>query len=319
VDNWAILNNTVSIKETVDMDVLSAMRAFVATIDSGSFSQAARELGASKATVSKQVAALEDHLRVRLLQRTTRKLHLTDEGRVFLERARGILNDLEDAQDAVSPLGEEPRGKLRISAPHTFGAMHLSEALSAFIERYPLIHVDIEFSDRLVNLVDEGFDAVIRISRLQDSTLIARRIAPVTMTLCASPAYWRKHGKPSHPSELRHHKSIIYSYLSTPGEWTFKEDGKHLSVKISGNLTTNNDVVIRSAAVQGVGIFYGPSFIVDHALLQGKLEPALEAFNDDPLSVYAVYPSSRNLSPKVRAFVDFLVEWFRHTPGWTES
>jgi len=301
------------------MDILSGMRAFITTVDMGSFSQAARDLNTSKATVSKQVAALEDHLRVRLLHRTTRKLSLTDEGRMYVERARRILDDLEDAEDAVSPLSAEPRGRLRISAPHTFGAMHLSEALAAFIERYPLIHMDIEFSDRLVNLVDEGFDAVIRISRLQDSTLIARRIAPVTMTLCAAPSYWQEYGKPSHPNELRHHKGVIYSYLRTPGEWLFKDAGKPLAVKIGGNLTTNNDVVIRSAAVQGVGIFYGPSFIVSQALSQGKLETALETFNDDPLSVYAVYPSNKNLSPKVRAFVDFLVEWFRHTPHWGAS
>jgi len=295
------------------MDILTGMRAFAATVDTGSFSQAARELGASKATVSKQVAALEDHLRVRLLHRTTRKLRLSDEGRIYLDYVRRILDNLEEAEDAVSPLSAEPRGQLRISAPHTFGAMHLSEALAAFSERYPLIHMNIEFSDRLVNLVDDGFDAAIRISRLQDSTLIARRIAPVEMVLCASPAYWAKHGKPNHPSELKNHKGVVYAYLSTPGEWVFKDGAKRLSVKIGGNFTTNNDIVIRSAAVQGVGIFYGPSFIVRRALHQGKLEPALETYNDDPLSVYAVYPSNRNLSPKVRAFVDFLVEWFRHT------
>ncbi|HEY9081406.1 LysR family transcriptional regulator [Magnetovibrio sp.] len=299
------------------MDILSAMRAFVATVDMGSFSQAAHELNTTKATVSKQVAALEDHLRVRLLHRTTRKLNLTDEGRVYTERARRILEDVTDAEDAVSPLGAEPRGRLRISAPHTFGAMHLSEALAAFIERYPLIHLDIDFSDRLVNLVDEGFDAVIRISRLQDSTLIARRIAPVTMTLCAAPSYWQKHGKPSHPKDLRHHKGVIYAYLSTPGEWSFRDAGKLIHIKIGGNLTTNNDVVIRSAAMQGVGIFYGPSYIVSKELSQGTLETALESFNDDPLSVYALYPSNKNLSPKVRAFIDFLVEWFRHTPHWS--
>jgi len=298
------------------MDIFSGMRAFVATVDMGSFSQAARELGTSKATVSKQVAALEDHLRVRLLHRTTRKLNLTDEGRVYVERARRILEDLTDAEDAVCPLGGEPRGRLRISAPHTFGAMHLSEVLAAFIERYPHIHIDIEFSDRLVNLVDEGFDAVIRISRLRDSTLVARRIAPVSMSLCAAPSYWEKYGKPTHPKELRQHKGIKYSYLSTPSEWSFRDGGKPFSLKISGNLTTNNDIVIRSAAVQGVGIFYGPSYIVSQALRQGKLEAALERFYDDPLGVYAVYPSSKNLSPKVRAFVDFLIEWFRHTPDW---
>lgn len=299
------------------MDVLSGMRAFVATVDTGSFSQAARDLGASKATVSKQVAALENHLQVRLLHRTTRKLNLTDEGREYVERARRILDELSDAQDAVSPLGAEPRGRLRISAPHTFGAMHLSHALAAFIERYPLIHLDIEFSDRLVNLVDEGFDAVIRISRLKDSTLIARRIAPATMTLCAAPSYWEKYGIPKHPGELSAHKGIIYSYLSTPGEWSFKDGDKRINIKINGNLTTNNDVVIRSAAVQGMGIFYGPSFIVSRALREGELEPALSAYWEEPLGVYAVYPSNRNLSPKVRAFVDFLAEWFRHTPDWT--
>lgn len=301
------------------MDLLSGIKAFVTTVDQGSFSQAARELGASKATVSKQVAGLEDHLRVRLLHRTTRKLNLTDEGRLYVERARKILEDLEDAEDAISPSGTEPRGRLRISAPHTFGAMHLSQVLAAFAERYPLVHLDIEFADRLVNLVDEGYDVAVRISRLQDSSLIARRIAPVAMTLCAAPGYWQVHGKPSHPRELGDHKAIVYSYLSTPGEWQFREAGKTFSVKVGGNLTTNNDVVLRSAAVQGLGIFYGPRFIVSHGLYKGELETALEDFCADPLAVYALYPSNRNLSPKVRAFVDFLVEWFRHTPDWEQT
>jgi len=197
--------------------------------------------------------------------------------------------------------------------------MHLAEVLAAFVERYPLIHMDIEFSDQLVNLVDEGFDAAIRISQLKDSTLIARRIAPVPMTLCAAPDYWRKHQKPGHPRDLSAHKGVMYTYLSTPGEWMFKDSGKTFSVKINGNLTTNNDVVIRSAAVQGVGIFYGPSFIVNKAIREGKLETALELYYVDPLAVYAVYPSSRNLSPKVRAFVDFLIEWFKHTPDWEDG
>ena len=301
------------------MDLLSGIKAFVTTVDQGSFSQAARELGSSKATVSKQVAGLEDHLRVRLLHRTTRKLNLTDEGRLYVERARKILEDLDDAEDAVSPTGAEPRGRLRISAPHTFGAMHLSRVIPAFVERYPQVQLDIEFADRLVNLVDEGYDVAIRISQLQDSSLIARRIAPVAMTLCAAPNYWQAHGKPSHPRELGEHKAIVYSYLSTPGEWQLREAGKTFSTKIGGNLTTNNDVVIRSAAVQGLGIFYGPQFIVSRALYKGELETALEEFYAEPLGVYALYPSSRNLSPKVRAFVDFLVEWFRHTPDWEHA
>lgn len=301
------------------MDTFSAMRAFVTTVDKGSFSEAARTLGTSKATLSKQVAALEDHLNVRLLHRTTRKLNLTDEGRIYVEHARQILDHVEDAEDAVSPSTAEPRGKLRISAPHTFGAMHLSTALACFVERFPQVQLDIEFSDRLVNLVDEGFDLAIRISKLKDSTLIARHLAPVNITMCAAPSYWEKHGKPKHPADLKDHKGIIYSFLSTPGEWHFQDQGKPLSVKMNGNLITNNDVVIRSAAMQGVGIFYGPAFIVSQALRKGELETALEAYSSEPLGVYAVYPSSRNLSPKVRAFIDFLVNWMRHTPDWEVS
>ncbi len=300
------------------MDIFSAMRAFVTTVDKGSFSEAARTLGTSKATLSKQVAALEDHLNVRLLHRTTRKLNLTDEGRIYMERARQILEDLENAEDAVSPTMAEPRGKLRISAPHTFGAMHLSTALACFMERYPEVELDIEFSDRLVNLVDEGFDLAIRISKLKDSTLIARRLAPVKITLCASPGYWKKNGKPNHPSELSEHKGIIYSFLSTPGEWHFQDKGKPLNIKMNGNLTTNNDVVIRTSAQQGLGIFYGPAFIVSQALRKDDLETALEDYSAEPLGIYAVYPSSRNLSPKVRAFVDYMVEWMRHTPDWED-
>lgn len=197
--------------------------------------------------------------------------------------------------------------------------MHLSSALAAFMDRYPLVHLDVEFSDRLVNLVEEGFDAVIRISQMQDSSLIARRIAPVKMALAASPTYWEKHGKPDHPQDLAQHNCIIYSYLSTPGEWTFMDHGKPFNVKVSGHLTTNNDVMIRSAAQQGCGVVYGPSYIFSREMRLGHLESALESYCADSLNVYAVYPSSRNLSPKVRAFVDFLVDWFRHTPDWEEG
>jgi len=299
------------------MDTFSAIRAFITTVDTGSFSQAARELGTSKATVSKQVAALEDHLRVRLLHRTTRKLNLTDEGHIYVERARRILDDLSDAEDAVLPLGAQPRGRLRISAPHDFGTIHLAEALAVFLGRFPLIRMEIDFSDRLVDLVDEGFDVAIRISRMDDSSLIARRIAPIDMALCAAPGYWKKYGKPTHPRELSTHNAIMYLYLKTPGEWFFcdptAQTNAPFGVKVGTNLTTNNGGISCSAAVQGVGIFYGPAYIVREALQNGKLESALESFYNAPLGVYAVYPSRKNLSPKVRVFIDFLVEWFHYT------
>lgn len=300
------------------MDIISGIRAFVATVDAGSFSGAARDLNASKGAISKQVSALEDRLGVRLLHRTTRTLNLTDEGRIYVERARLILSDLEDAQDAISPGGAELRGNLRVSAPHTFGAMHLTEALVAFAERFPHLHVDIVFSDAMINLVDDGFDVAVRISRLKDSSLIARKIAPVPLILCASPAYWREHGVPLHPRELDRdlgrHKGIMYSYLSTPGEWSFKENGAPFSVKIASALTTNHDSLIRTAAINGLGIVHGPSFIVREALEQQLLVPALKSFLPSPLAVHAVYPSHRNLSPRVRAFVDFLVQWFERSP-----
>lgn len=300
------------------MDQLSAMRAFVTTVDAESFSQAARTLGTSKASISKQVSALEDRLGVRLLHRTTRTLNLTDEGRIFVERARQILADLEDAQDAVSPLGTDLKGHLKISAPHTFGAMHLTQALAAFAAQFPQLYLTVEFSDRMTNLVDEGFDVAVRISRLKDSSLIARKIAPVPLVLCASTAYWETHGIPQHPRDLSRetdlHKGIAYAYLSTPGEWIFQDGGQPLSVKTASALTTNHDSLIRAAAIAGLGIMYGPSFIVREALDQGLLKPALERYLPAPLAVHAVYPSGRNLSPKVRAFVDFLAEWFKHTP-----
>lgn len=304
------------------MDLIIGMQAFVATVDAESFSGAARELGASKATISKQVSTLEDRLGVRLLQRTTRTLNLTDEGRIFVQRARQILQDLKDAQEAISPTGAQLSGSIRISAPHTFGATHLTQALATFIERFPRLHVNVAFSDRMTNLIDDGFDVAVRISRLKDSSLIARKIAPVPLALCASPAYWQTHGKLQHPRELapestpelKQHHCIMYSYLSTPGEWGFQENGAPFSIKVNSALTTNHDSLIRAAAINGLGIFFGPSFIVREALDQGLLTPALEKFLPAPLAVHAVYPSSRNLSPKVRAFVDFLVEWFKNTP-----
>jgi len=301
------------------MDVFNGIRAFVATVDAGSFSQAARDLHLSKAALSKQVAALEDHLRVRLLHRTTRRLNLTHEGHVYLERVRQILTDLKESEAAISPNVGMPRGLLRVSTPYTFGTLHLTRALSAFMDRYPHIDLDIESTDRLVNLVEERIDIAVRISRMTDSTLIARKLTPAPTTLCATPAYWAEYGVPKHPRDLSRtagsHTGLMYSYLSTPGEWRFQENGKPLSVKVAGNLSTNNDMIIRCAALNGQGIFHGPAFIVSNDIREGRLLSALDSFQEAPLDVYAAYPSRRNVSPMVRAFVDFLVEWFRHPPN----
>lgn len=299
-------------------DPLEGMSVYAAVVDAGTFTGAARQLRISKGAVSQQVQKLEDRLGVRLLNRTTRRLSLTDEGRAFYDHCRRILDEARDAVDALDSLGTGPRGRLRVNAPMSFGIMHLGPAVADFMAAYPEIEIDLELNDRQLDVVEEGFDMAIRIARLPDSSLIARRLAPCRRIVMASPAYWDRMGRPRHPNDLKNHDALIYDYLSDPDTWTFKGPEGRISVTVSGRMRANNGEVLLAAAKRGLGVDFAPTFFCCGEIQSGELEVVLSDYEDDPISVYAVYPHKRHLSPRVRAFVDFLADRFGENPYWDE-
>jgi len=299
------------------MDRLAAIEAFVRVAECGSFSQAAQRLHASKSVVSRQVGALEADLGVRLLHRTTRALTLTEAGRSYFERASRILADLEEANASVGHLQAMPRGRLRVNAPMSFGFLHLAPAVPDFLGRYPDVEVEMTMNDRYVDLVEEGFDVAVRIGNLDDSSLVARRLAPSRRVVCAAPDYLARHGAPASPDDLKHHECLCYSNVGLPQAWRFHTaDGRPWLVDVNGRLHANNGDALRAAALKGLGCAILPTFIVGGDLQSGALVAVLESFVPQDSAVHAVYPHSRHLSPKVRAFVDFLAERFGPSPYW---
>jgi DNA-binding transcriptional LysR family regulator len=298
------------------MDRLEALEYFVDVADLGGFSAAARKLGTSRSHVSKQVAALEERLGVRLLQRTTRRVSLTDEGRAFRERIGAVLEELHEAEEAISDRQGSARGRLRISAPVTFGTRYLGAALADFMAANPNLEVELDLSDRFVDLVDGGFDLAIRIGVLRESSLIAARICATGGGVCASPAWLAEHGTPNDPAELSGHHCLRYSYASTSSV-TFTRGVQERTVKLAGRLLANNGEVLIDAAVAGLGVTLAPDFLLAEPLRDGRLVSILE---DWTLrvggAVWAVYPHRRHLSARVRLFVDFLRARFGPIPPW---
>jgi len=301
------------------MESLTDIAVFVQVVDSGSFTAAAERLELSKSVVSKYVTRLEDQLGARLLNRTTRRLSLTEVGRVFYERSRRGLEDIEDAKQAVSLLQGEPRGTLRINVPMSFGILHVAPALPEFQRRYPELNVDMNLDDRKVDVIEEGFDVSVRISDLPDSSLIAKNIAPCKHAIVATPAYLAKHGTPHLPDDLRNHKIISYRYQESALEWHFKTpDQKPLSVTVSGSVTMNNSLAIREAVLENIGIARTPTFVVGKDIKEGRLVPLLTKYECLQVQIYVVYPQRKHLSPKVRAFVDFLADRITESPYWDQ-
>ncbi|SMH62374.1 DNA-binding transcriptional regulator, LysR family [Azospirillum lipoferum] len=298
------------------MDRLDDMLAFIKVVDTRSFTAAADRLNLSKSVVSRRIGELENRLGARLLNRTTRKLSLTEVGQAYYERCTRILADLEEAEQAVADLHAAPRGRLRVNAPVSFGVMHLAAAVAEFLERHPAIEIEMDLNDRYVDLVDEGYDLAIRIGRLRDSSLIARKLAPARVALCASPDYLLKHGTPKTPEDLAGHRCLIYTNVPTPDVWHFLVDGELRGVRVSGPLRGNNGDLLRDAAVAGAGIVLSPTFLCGEALASGALLSILGEHVPSEASVNAVYPQNRHLSPKVRVFVDFLIERFGPRPYW---
>ncbi len=289
---------------------LDDMRIFVATVDAHNFTAAAKRLALSKQFVSRRVMALEEALGVQLLIRNTRKLAVTELGQEFYERARRILGEVEDAEQAMSLRRAGPRGLLRVSAPMSFGMMHLSPLVASFLREHGDVRFDMELSDRTVDVVGEGFDMAIRIGTLPDSTLIAQKLVDVRMVACCSPGYVRRRGAPVVPADLARHSCLLYGHGGAVS-WDFVVDGVLKGVEVHGPLRANNGELVRDAAVAGLGIVRLPDFIVADALNSGLLVTVLEEFLPSAATVYAVYPQHRQSSVTIRVFVEFLREHLR--------
>lgn len=293
------------------MDKFQEMRTFVAVVDAGSFVRGAEALNLSNTAVSRLVGDLEARLGVRLLHRTTRRLSLTQEGEIFHERCKHLLDGIAEAEAELSAHSGEVIGQLRINVPVTFGLMHLAPLWPAFMALHPKVLLDVTLADRLVDLVDEGYDLAVRIARLQESSLVSRQLTSTRMILCASPEYLRRHGVPEHPSDLAQHAVISYTLLAMGEHWSFEGPQGVVNVKVVPRMRTNSGDTCCAAAVQHQGIVLQPSFLVGTHLASGTLVEVLPQFRSLDLGVYAVYPTRKHLTPKVRALIDFLVDAFR--------
>ena len=299
----------------VPMDRIEEIRGFTAVADARSFSQAARRLGISAAQISKLVASLEDRLGVRLLNRTTRDVSLTDTGRSYLARARELLEAFDQLESSVDD-SAGPRGVLRISVPVSFGAVEIGPALLDFAAVYEEVGLDVSFSDRAVNLVEEGFDAAVRIGGLADSSLVARRLASARIVTCASPAYVARHGTPVAPADLAGREVIIDLNPKEPFAFEFGRGAGRQTVRVNGRLRFSSAQACLAAARAGFGIARAPAFAAVEDLRAGRLKSLLCEFEPEPLPIHVVYPQTRHLAAKVRAFVDFLAQRFAGEPEW---
>jgi DNA-binding transcriptional LysR family regulator len=297
------------------MDRFTEMQAFVAVADAGSFVKAADTLEISKAAISRYVAELESRLGVRLLHRTTRKLSLTPEGEVFLARCRELLGGVEEAEGEITSKSGEASGLLRINVPFSFGLLHLAPLWAEFMAQHPKVVLDVTLADRVVDLVEEGFDMAVRIARLPNSSLVSRHLTSTRMVLCASPTYLRVRGQPGHPSELASHDVLAYSLFSMGDQWEFTGPEGTTTVKVTPRLRTNSGDTCRVAALRHQGIVLQPSFLVGADLLAGTLVEVLPAWRSIELGVYALYPSRKLVSPKVRLMIEFLINAFTMR-GW---
>ena len=298
------------------MDRIDAMRAFVTVVNEGAFTRAANKLDMSPQLVSKYVSQLEQHLGVRLLNRTTRKTHLTEAGASYHLRAQQVLNDIDDMESQVGDLQTEAQGLLRISAPVSFAIHHMATLLSEFQQAHPSVGIDLQLNDRKVDIVEEGFDIALRIGHLKSSSLIAKWITPVRLVMCASPAYLNQHGTPQQPEDLRMHRYLRYSYMeldaSQPVHRWLQSNSRD---GISDMISNNGDVLVE-AAIAGAGIALQPTFISGSAIKEGKLQVILPEYEPEPMGLYAVYAHRQLLASKVRSFIDFMEGYFGVPPYW---
>ena len=300
------------------MDRFSAIQVFAQVVESGSFARAAERLGLSTSGASRQVAELEAHLQTRLLNRTTRKVSLTESGRAFYERSVQLLADLAEAEQEASSAAVEPRGTIRLTTSVNFGVRQVAPAIAEFLAEHPGVRFDVSLADRFVDLVEEGFDLGIRIGRPGADNLVARPLGETRLVPCAAPAYLRAHGAPATPEDLARHNCFTYEYVSPRDVWRFRDpSGAERSVRVSGTLHANSGDLLAEAAARGAGIVFEPAFIVGPDVRAGRLVPLLQEFVPSPVPIYAVYPSRKHLSAKVRRFVEFLVARFADAQDWT--
>lgn len=303
------------------IDRFADMRTFVSVVENQSFAAAAAQLGVVKSAVSRRVSDLEARLGVRLLNRTTRQFSLTEAGAAFHDRCVALLAAVEEAEEEASQGASRVAGRLRISGPMSFGVHCLAPDIGEFLERHPGLEIDLDLNDRIIDLIREGFDLAVRISRLKDSTLVARRIAPIRHAFCASPAYLERFGVPAAPDELKAHKGLMYSNVDSRSYWQVRDPrtGALRSVDVPCALRVNNGDAMREAAIAGFGIVVLPTFIVHRAVRAGDLRVFLTEYEPPPIALHAVYPATRHVPARVRALIDFLVARFGSAPYWDED
>ena len=300
------------------MDKFLEFRTFLEVSQEGSFSRAAEGLGLTPSAVSKQIRALEDRLGARLFNRTTRRVSLTDAGRAFRERVETVVEEVEEAEQAVARLQAEPRGALRVGAPMDFGRAHLAGAIARFAAAHPALEVEVEFADRFVDVVEEGFDVVVRIAELAESSLVARRLAPCRRLICASPEYLDAHGRPERPEDLHAHHRVVYAY-EVERSWRFETPGGARRITVPVRHRSNNGELTRELLLAGAGLSLLPTFLVAEDLRSGRLEAVLAGSLRADTQIQAVYPHRKHLSAKVRHFIDHLARHCGTRPYWDEG
>lgn len=300
------------------MGQLEDMHVFVRVIDAGSISRAAEQLGLAKSAISRRLVELETRLGTKLLNRTTRSSHLTEAGKGYYERALKILDDVDELNAETKDTRCQLAGTIRLAAPLSFGLEHLTPALNVFLQEHPNVSVDVDFSDRKIDLIEEGIDLAFRITRLQDSSLQARRLSPIRFSLCASADYLKEHGTPKHPDELTEHKLLVYR-PSPISEWVLTDkDNQEHKVALRSRITANNGTYLKDMAIAGQGLFYCPNFIAWKDLATGNLQRVLPEYRLIEMHAYALYPQTRYLSQRVRILIDFLAERFGDNPYWDQ-
>jgi len=299
------------------MNRFENMNTFVKVVETGGISAAADRLGIAKSAVSRRLKELEAHLGVELFHRTTRKMNLTDTGSAYYQQCKRILEDVLETERSTSQTHDTLKGSLKVALPSSFGLMHMGPAINEFLQAHPQIEFDLDFNDREVDLMQEGFDLAIRIADLADSSLIARRLAPIQSVICASPEYLERMGTPKMPDELMQHQCLVYTLIRDFEYWHISDaNGQVIKVKLSPYLKASTGEFLRDAAVSGQGIALLPSFIVYKQLEQGALLPLFTDFRLPQINAYAIYPPTRHLSQRVRTFVNFLVKRFEGTAYW---
>ena len=298
---------------------LVGMGIFARVAEAKSFSGAARRLGISKSLVSKEVAKLEKALGARLLNRTTRQLSLTEFGAAFYEHCARVVQEAEEAELLVERLHTKPRGVLKCTAPVAFATLHIASALPVFLAQYPEVQVDLTVSDRYFELAEEGYDLAIRIARELPPNMVARQLAPINRVVCATPAYFAKHGVPQVPHDLKGHNCIVYTHANPDSLWRFRTSNEDASVPVSGNLRLNDDEVVWQAVLGGLGVSLLPTFMVGNDLQAGRLQAVLTEYVPSERNLHALYLPNRHLSAKVRVFIDFLLARFAPPPYWDRN